>query len=205
MSHSRREFLKSLVGMSTVVSLSPAVPLFLRRSAVAAEAAQGNAETVLVVTQLSGGNDGLNTVVPYSDDAYGRSRQTLRLTGDEVHKIDSLLGFHPKMQGFSRLFREGRLTVVQGVGYPNSNRDHDAALRDWHTARPADAACQTGWLGRTFDLVGRPTEPDVPGVCVAAIPQPFALNAERTVVPSVPDPRQWLRADRRKSAATASG
>ncbi len=191
MSSSRRDFLKSVVGASTVVSLAPTVPAFLNRTALAARSTRDTADTVLIVVQLSGGNDGLNTVVPYADDAYGRSRRTLRLTGSQVHKIDSLLGFHPQMQGFARLFQEGQLSVVQGVGYPKSNRSHPGAMRDWHTARPGEATCQTGWLGRAIDLVDRPDEADVPGVFVARIPKPFALNAKRAIVPRIRTAQQW--------------
>lgn len=185
MSHSRREFLKSVLGASTLVSLSSAVPAFLERSALAASRSQPTDDTVLVVVQLSGGNDGLNTVVPYADDVYARSRSTLRLTSNEVHKIDSQLGFHPQMQPFERLLGDGQLTVVQGVGYPNSHRGHNEALLDWHTARPGEVNCQTGWLGRAIDLMARRDDASVPGALVAPIQLPFALNAERAVVPRI--------------------
>ena len=112
MSQSRRDFLKSVVDTSTVVSLAPGLPAFLNRTAMAAPSTRNTAETILIVVEFSGGNDGLNTVVPYEDDAYGRNRRTLRLTAAHVHKIGSSLGFHPDMQGFARLFKEGRLTVM---------------------------------------------------------------------------------------------
>ena len=112
------------------------MPALLERSAVAANKTEQVSDTVLVVLQLSGGNDGLNTVVPYADDIYARNRTTLRLTAGDVHKIDSLLGFHPQMQSFQRLLDEGQLTIVQGVGYSNSDRGHNEAMRDWHTAQP---------------------------------------------------------------------
>lgn len=185
MSQSRRDFLKSVVGTSAVLSLSPTMPAFLSRSALAAARKPDSADTALVVLQLSGGNDGLNTVVPYADDAYGRARRTLRLTGKEVHKIDSLLGFHPKARGFWQLFQDGHLSVVQGVGYPDSTRDHDGAMRDWHTARPGDAACQTGWVGRAIDSVEQSDKANVPGVFVGPVARPFGLNAEKSVVPSI--------------------
>ncbi|TWT80166.1 hypothetical protein CA13_15790 [Planctomycetes bacterium CA13] len=196
MSHSRRDFLKSVVGTSTLVSLSPAMPTFMQQSALAAGASEPSSDTVLVVVQLSGGNDGLNTVVPYSNDIYARSRSTLRLTASDVHPIDSDLGFHPEMPLFSRLFKDGQMMVVQGVGYPNSNRGHDEALRDWHTARPGQAACQTGWLGRAIDHAERPDEPSVPATLVAPIPMPLALGTQRAVVPSVRSAEKWtLRTD----------
>ena len=191
MSQSRRDFLQSVVGTSTVVSMAPGLPAFLNRTAMAARSTPNTADTILIVVQLGGGNDGLNTVVPYDDDAYGRSRRTLRLTANQVHKIGSSLGFHPETKDFARLFKEGQLSVVQGVGYPNSDRSHPGAMRDWHTARPGETACQTGWLGRTLDLVERPDEADVPGVFVGPTQKPFALNAQRAIVPVIRTTRQW--------------
>ena len=75
----------------------------------------------------------LNTVVPYQDDAYHRSRPTLRLAPDQVLKLDSSLGLHPAMPAFRKLYQDGRLSIIQGVGYPKSSRDHEAAMEDWHT------------------------------------------------------------------------
>jgi len=115
------------------------------RSALAAPE-QDLRDTALVLVQLSGGNDGLNTVVPYDDPTYAKSRPTLRMPAGEVHKIDAGLGFHPRMEAFMRLYKEGHLGIVQGVGYPKSSRDHNGAMRDWHTARPEEPNCQT-WTG----------------------------------------------------------
>jgi len=184
MAQSRREFLKSAVGVPALLSLSGAAPGVLARAARAAEG-KDRKDTVLVVVQLSGGNDGLNTVVPYADDAYGRGRKTLRLTGRDVHKIDGYAGFHPKMEGFSRLLKEGRLSIVRGVGYPNSHRGHEQAMRHWHTARPAEPQCPTGWVGRAIDVASARDAARVPGIFVGPIKRPFALTAEKAVVPSI--------------------
>jgi len=184
MTRSRRQFLKSAIGAPALLSLSSAVPTFLTRAARAA-AADDRKNTVLVVVQLSGGNDGLNTVVPYADDAYGRKRRTLRLTGKQVHKIDDTVGFHPKMHGFARLLKEGRLSVVQGVGYPKSNRSHPGGMRDWHTARPGEPQCPTGWIGRAIDSACRRDRTLAPGLFVGPIAQPFALTAQKACVPSI--------------------
>ncbi|MBN2129736.1 MAG: DUF1501 domain-containing protein [Sedimentisphaerales bacterium] len=145
----------------------------------------GDRDTVLVVVQLSGGNDGLNTVVPYEDDEYGRNRPTLRLPSRELHRIDSSLGFHPRMGAFMKLYKEGYLSVVQGVGYANSDRSHDRAMRIWHTADPDEPGTQTGWLGRAIDSVWDPDETYTPAVFVGPITQPFGLNAESGIVPSI--------------------
>lgn len=184
MSTTRRDFLKTSLGASTLWSMLPTVPAFLGRTASAAQASPGRSDTILVVVQLAGGNDGLNTVVPYGDDLYATNRQTLRLTAKEVLKIDSHLGFHPEMQGFLRLFNEGFLTVVQGVGYPNPNESHFTSMRSWQTAHPEQPECETGWLGRTADTFMDADQGDLPAVFVGQINRPFTLNARRAIAPS---------------------
>jgi uncharacterized protein (DUF1501 family) len=185
MSHTRRDFLKATLGASTLLSFASAAPNFLVRSVMAASPRRKERDTVLVVVQLSGGNDGLNTVVPYGDDEYARNRSTLRLPTKELHKIDSVMGFHPRMGAFARLYKDGFLSIVQGVGYPNSDRSHEGAMRIWHTAAPDLPNCQTGWLGRAVDSVWNPNRTNAPAVFVGPTAQPFALNAENVVVPSI--------------------
>ncbi len=185
MSQSRRDFLKSMVGASSFLSLAPAVPAFLHRAAFAAEADAGQRDTVLVVLQLSGGNDGLNTVIPFDDDVYGRSRKTLRLTKREVIPLNAQLGFHPRLTGFKRLLDDGHLTIVQGVGYPKSDRDHDRAMNQWHTACPDETNGQTGWIGRAVDCVQQHGQADVPAAFVGPIAQPFALRAKASIIPTI--------------------
>lgn len=188
MSYTRRDFLKATLGASTLLSFTPAAPNFLVRSLMAAAPRRDDRDTVLVVVQLSGGNDGLNTVVPYGDDEYARNRTTLRLPTKDLHKIDSLMGFHPRMGAFMRLYEQGHLSIIQGVGYPNSDRSHEGAMRIWHTADPDQPGRQTGWLGRAVDSIWDPNSTNVPAVFVGPIAQPFGLNAERAVVPSVRSP-----------------
>lgn len=187
----RRDFLKGSLGASTLLTFSAAVPGFLTRTAHAA-AQRNNRHPILVVLQLSGGNDGLNTVIPYEDDAYHRARPTLRIAADRVLKLDSGLGLHPDMPGFLRLYHDGCLAILQGVGYPNSKRDHDAAQRDWHTARPNDAFSQTGWLGRAIDGVYDSSRADLPGAFVGHIEPPFSLQTEKALVPAIRSLDQWL-------------
>lgn len=181
----RRDFLKTTLGASTVISFGSAIPSFLSRTALAEGLRPSNDDTILVVIQLTGGNDGLNTVVPFRDDTYGRSRPTLRLGAGEVLRIHDSLGFHPDLEQLLRLYEDDRLCVIQGVGYPRSSRDHDAAMRDWHTARPGRADCQTGWVGRFTDCATEPSGCMVPSFFVGPIARPFALNAEASVVPGI--------------------
>ena len=188
MSYTRRDFLKATLGASAMLSLASPASNLLVRAATAGAARRDDRDTVLVVVQLSGGNDGLNTVVPYADDEYARNRPTLALKPKDVHKIDSYLGFHPRMEACSRLHKEGHLSILHGVGYPNSDRSHDGAMRTWHTAEPDDPNCQTGWLGRAADSIWHTNRKDTPAVFVGPIIQPFGLRAEHVIVPSIQSP-----------------
>jgi len=203
MSCTRRDFLKTTLGASTLMSLASAEPNRVE-GAPPSNRGQDARDTILVVVQLSGGNDGLNTVVPYADDEYARNRPTLRLPPKDVHKIDSYLGFHPRMGAFARLYKEGHLSILHGVGYPNSDRDHDGAMRNWHTAEPEDPNCQTGWLGRAADSVWNTSQKDTPAVFVGPIVQPFGLRAEHVIVPSIQSPGD-LTLDSRASRPRIAG
>jgi uncharacterized protein (DUF1501 family) len=168
---SRREFIER----TSLVSLSPVVPLALSRFAHAAAA--GPDSKVLVVIQLDGGNDGINTVVPFADDAYGRNRSLLRLEASRLHKLNDHVGLHPQMRGAKELFDDGRLTIVQGVGYPNPNRSHFESMRIWQTARFDPAEHQSyGWLGRALD-------PPFNGPGKFNVQQPAAIYAGPEDVP----------------------
>jgi len=183
---SRRRFLQTTLGSTTLLSAGLSVPAFLARSAcAAAEQPSGGSGKVLVVVQLSGGNDGLNTVVPYGDDGYGRNRIALRIPTEQVLKIDDHLGFHPQMQGFSKLLQDGRMAVVQGVGYPNPDRSHFRSMDIWHTARPEVDDKRDGWLGRSIDSDAREAGQDVPALHLGPNPLPLALVSQQTAVPSV--------------------
>jgi uncharacterized protein (DUF1501 family) len=188
MTHTRRSFIKTTLKAGALVSFAADAPFSLVRAASAVP----RRDTVLVVLQLSGGNDGLNTVIPYADDAYHRGRPTLRQMARGAHKLDSHLAFHPRMEGFYRLYRDGLLTVVQGVGYPDADRNHPGGMHNWHTADPRAPKTQTGWLGRAADRLWKPAEANVPAMFVGAIPQPFASNAGQVIVPSVRSPREFL-------------
>ncbi len=180
MSDTRREFLKAALGTSALFSLGASAPGALARTLRGGT----GGDRVLVVLQLSGGNDGLNTVVPYGDDEYGRQRTTLRFSERELHRIDSYLAFHPRMKALHRLYHDGTLGVIQGVGYPNSSRNHEEAMRAWYTADPEHPDRRTGWIGRVSDEEGGPTGLDVPALFVGPIARPLALNAARVPVPA---------------------
>ncbi|HEY3787448.1 MAG TPA: hypothetical protein VGL71_01280, partial [Urbifossiella sp.] len=141
----RRQFLTRSLKSSSLVALSAAVPQFVARTA---QAAAPGKDTILVVVEMTGGNDGLNTVIPYADDLYHKARPTLRHTADRVVKLDDHVGLHPGMQGLKPMWEAGQLAVVQGVGYPNPDRSHFEAMDIWQSADPTRVAT-TGWLGRT--------------------------------------------------------
>jgi uncharacterized protein (DUF1501 family) len=175
----RREFLRRTVLGS---ALSWTVPAFLADtfSALQADAANtatqittGKDSTILVVLQMAGGNDGINTVVPYSNDFYHRARPTLGHKADSVLKINDDIGFHGAMKGFKELYDGGELSVVQGVGYPNPNRSHFRSTEIWQTASDSEKIEKYGWLGRYFDNACAGADPAV-GVTIGnQLPESF--------------------------------
>jgi uncharacterized protein (DUF1501 family) len=133
------------------------LPLVLGRTsaALSAQALQGTSmerhpERILVVVELSGGNDGLNTVVPFGDPAYYRARPRIGIPEKEVLRAADGFGFHPAMVGFERLYKDGHLGVVHGCGYEHPSLSHFSSMGFWHTGMP-NAGEPLGWLGRLAD------------------------------------------------------
>ena len=181
----RRDFLRSLA----LVTGSSTVPLFLRQTANAADVAPlpGFAnERVLVMIQLSGGNDGLNTLVPHGDEHYYRARPNLAVSRGEVLKLTDTAGFHPQMGKLHHVFEHDILAVVQGVGYPNPNRSHFRSMEIWQTSE-ADRVLTTGWLGRYVDCECRGSDNPAPVVNFGD-KQPLTLTAERPRVVTLENP-----------------
>ena len=143
----RRDLLKN----TAFLSLSPVVPAFLATTARAAAPERDG--RVLVTLQLDGGNDGINTVVPFGDEAYAKYRRELRLPADKLFKIGDGLGLHPSMRAAADLFESGRLAIVQGVGYPNPNRSHFESMNIWQTARPGRPLTRR-WAGSAAPSTG---------------------------------------------------
>ena len=146
---SRRGFLKS----AAVVSSIGLAPEFLIRSvAHAATPIEGfKDDRILVVVQLSGGNDGLNTVVPHTDDAYYRARPRIGLKKDRLLTLTDDIALNDKLAPFKGLYDQGKLALIQGVGYPNPDRSHFRSMEIWHTASDSDQFLGHGWIGRYFD------------------------------------------------------
>lgn len=150
---SRRDFLRA--GMYGI-GVTAGLPLFLRQvSAAHTEGILSGFEEkypnrILVVLELSGGNDGLNTIVPWSEDAYYKARPTLAIKANEAIKLNDRFGLHPAMTSFESLFKDGKAAIVHGCGYPNPNLSHFTAMDWWHTAVPHGNE-PFGWLGRFAD------------------------------------------------------
>lgn len=151
---SRREILtRGLYGLG----VGAALPVFLSRTSAAltAQALRGTSiekhpNRILVVVELSGGNDGLNTVIPIADPAYYRARPRIRIRAEETIKIADAVGLHPSMVGFERLHKDGRMAIVQGCGYDRPSLSHFSSMGFWHTGVP-NSGESLGWLGRLAD------------------------------------------------------
>jgi len=167
----RREFLQtSLVGGA----LTWSVPLFLQATmrSLASDALgrsvqveRGRDGNILVVLQLAGGNDGLNTLVPISNDFYYEARPRLALRPDATLKINDDYGLHPAMTGLRQAIDDGQISIVQGVGYPNPNRSHFRSMEIWQTASDSNRNLAHGWIGRYFDNSCSGC-PSTAGICV---------------------------------------
>lgn len=166
---SRRNFMK---GMAVFSGIGLAPKFLTDAYADPAQVIQGfNDDGVLVVVQLGGGNDGLNTVVPFEDDLYHRARPQIGLKSDRIIKLNDLVGFNDAMRPVMPFFERGELAVIQGVGYPNPDRSHFRSMEIWHTGSDSDEYLGDGWIGRYFDnncsgsaqpQVGLALDPDRP-------------------------------------------
>jgi uncharacterized protein (DUF1501 family) len=147
----RRRLLKAgLAGVCTHGAGALGLPLFFGHAADAMAAASTGDNRILVVLELSGGNDGLNTLVPYADDAYYRHRPTIGIKPNKLRKIDDHYGFSGGMTGFERLYKDGKLAVMHGCGYDQPSFSHFTSMAYWHTAAP-NSGGEYGWVGRLAD------------------------------------------------------
>jgi uncharacterized protein (DUF1501 family) len=148
---SRRDLFKKggvlAVGMMTPPWLASVAKADLLK---AASGKSADSDTVLIVCQFSGGNDGLNTFVPHKDPEYYKNRKTVGIPASEVLDMNDGLGMHPNMTGLHELYKGGKVAVIQNVGYPNPNRSHFKSMDIWQSASP-DEAYNNGWIGRHFE------------------------------------------------------
>jgi uncharacterized protein (DUF1501 family) len=184
----RREFLRTgLLGGS----LSWTLPAFLSRTMQTLHAqadgaliqgVTGRDGNILVVLQLAGGNDGLNTVIPMGNDEYRKARPTLGLTDSSLLQIDPATGLHPSLSGLASAYKDGHLAIVQGVGYPNPNRSHFRSTEIWATAVDSDKSSTTGWIGRYFDNACSGCDASVGIATASQLPQSFASTTPKGVL-----------------------
>jgi len=148
----------------------------------AAQGGKASGKTVLVVCQFSGGNDGLNMVVPYADATYYKLRPTIGLPADKVIKLSDQMGLHPGMTELANLYQQKKVAIIQNVGYPNPNRSHFKSMDIWQSASPTDKM-KYGWIGRHFDQqMG--TGPLNPVVALGlSTDKPLALTAKNASIP----------------------
>jgi uncharacterized protein (DUF1501 family) len=194
----RREFLSgSLLGAGVAAT----VPAFLHQTMSALRAAEldkatqavtGRDAPILVVLQLAGGNDGLNTLVPHGDDAYYKSRPRLAVSKNSVLKLNDAIGLAPQLGFLRSCYDDGHLALVQGTGYPNPNRSHFRSTEIWECATDADKVSKTGWLGRYFDnqCAGAVAPDPTVGVAVSR-EQPQAFFAEKNSGISLSSPQAY--------------
>lgn len=196
MSVTRRDFMKN--GL-VIAALGLVAPSFLVKSAYSLKEGSFKALTVdpggsgsgaaslkkniLVVVQLSGGNDGLGTVIPYTDASYFKARPTLAPKPEEILKVTNTVGFHPSLKGFKSLYDNGHMAVMQGVGYPNPNRSHFRSMEIWQTGRP-DVNEPTGWLGRYMEADDDDEANTLRAINIGNL-LPRTFYTETTLVPSI--------------------
>jgi uncharacterized protein (DUF1501 family) len=174
--YNRRDFLKH----ASLLALAPTIPGFLARTARAAEPLRDG--RVLVVLELNGGNDGINTVVPFADEGYAKHRQTLRLRTDGLVKVNDQVALHPAMQNFGKLLEAGQLVIAQGVSYPNPSRSHFQSMATWHTGRlDPEEHKGPGWLGRALDGAAKGAS----ALLVGSGPPPVAIRGRRTLASAI--------------------
>ncbi len=187
----RRDLLKTgLAGLGIAgLSGNALLPSVFGRAAEAAAVSPRN-ERILVILELSGGNDGLNTVVPYGDDAYYRQRPNIGIPRQQLRIVDDHFGLNPGMAGFERLYKDGNLAIVHGSGYDNPSYSHFTSMAYWHTAAP-NSGEEYGWVGRLADLMAPDAPPNY--VVNVAASQSLAVRSEHHVPVVFDQPERFMR------------
>jgi uncharacterized protein (DUF1501 family) len=194
----RRTFLRAAGGVA-VAALGGRAGIALGAAPLGA-----NYRHLLVLIELKGGNDGLNTVVPYTDARYYALRPRIAIARDAVVALSDRAGLHPSLAPLLPLWREGRFAVLQGVGYPAPNLSHFRSIEIWDTASPSDEYLQDGWLTRAFAAVPPPRAFAADGVIVGSSDLgPLAGGGTRVV--ALANTESFLRRARLASAAGTSG
>ena len=183
-SANRREFLK-LFGAAGVISLGSTPAQFLARAADVAGNSTPTDGRVLVLIQLAGGNDGLNTLIPYGDSVYYKARPGIGIPKNQVLRINDHVGLHPRLSGLKELYDEGNLAIVQGVGYPQTDRSHFRSMDIWQSAQPLNQAPRDGWLGRALEWQFDHQPERAEGLTLGTDKLPLAFVSGRVSVPTL--------------------
>ncbi len=184
----RRDLMKrGAVGMGVALGGSFIPPALFSRTAQAATT--GN--KILVVVELSGGNDGLNTVVPVGDDAYYKQRPRIGVKKQDTRKIDDYVGWHKNMLGFDKLYKDGKLAIVHGTGYANPSFSHFVSMAYWHTGKPGGGEAY-GWVGRAADAM-MPVAKTPNLIVNIDVSQSLAVRSAQHVPLVFDDPSQFKR------------
>lgn len=202
----RRDFMRSAVlGASATWTL----PGFIDRtfaqlsedaSDKSVQFATGKDDTILVVLQLAGGNDGLNTLVPFGNDEYYKARPKLAKAKKDLIQLGDGLGLNNAMPFLGKAFQGGGLGVIQGVGYPNPNRSHFVSTSIWETADTENRS-NTGWLGRYFDNACEGTDPTLGISFNKSTPESFGAIRNPGVSLSSPELYRWIHGGGQKAQA----
>src|SRR4051812_28593716 len=191
----RRIFLQRGLAL---LAATPTIPAFLDQTVMAianpldmplTQQPGGKDGKVLVVVQLAGGNDGLNTVVPFADDTYRRVRPGIGLETKTLHKLNDRTALHGNLRPLVDLFERGSMSIVQAVGYPNPNRSHFRATDIWESAQPEREQAGSGWVGRYFDNACAGADPHV-GVNIGDT-LPLAMQGERVTPLTLERPESY--------------
>lgn len=187
---SRRDFVKGGVALvsigTTAQSLLKGAVAFAAQNP--ADVTAGNGK-VLVLVQLAGGNDGLNTLAPIGDGTYHSARKNIGFADDTLLPLDEGLGLAPQLTGLKGLWDEGRLALIRGVGYPDQNYSHFKSMAIWQAGDP-ELKLQDGWLGRTLDTMESQTHDPFLGFNIGGSTPP-ELRGEKVSIPSVEDPAAY--------------
>jgi len=187
----RRDFL-TLTGAAAAAGVS----LWQPAAQAASMPAAGRAgyANVLILVELKGGNDGLNTVVPYADPLYYQLRRGIGIKRDQVLQLDAHTGLHPALAPLMPLWRDGQVAIVQGVGYPQPNLSHFRSIEIWDTASRSDQYLHEGWLTRTFAQAPVPPGFAADGVVLGSAEMGPLANGARAI--ALVNPAQFIRAAR---------
>lgn len=181
LSQTRRDFLRTTVG---AMAAAPMFPHMLLDSKLTRHlGATPNNDPILVVIQLAGGNDGLNTIVPYASNLYYQDRPNIAVPQKNVIPIDNTVGFHPNLTGLKSLYDQGKVAILEGVGYPNPSRSHFQGTAIWESA-DVNGTSTTGWLGRYLDAELGPDANPLSAIAIGPM-LPLTLLSTRAPVTTI--------------------